>query len=333
MNQVIKQVSHVRMARPMATKVIMSALLIVVALGWTACGGRAPAPTANLDRGGSAAPEAPVVSEQPDARAATGGMPAMQDRMIIQRAEISIVITDAQATATAIRNLALGSGGYVASSNLYNDGDQLRGSLTVRVPGQNLPTFMDQVKSMAVRVVRDALSGEDVTQEYTDLNSRLRNLEATETELLALLTEVRQKPGAKTTDILEVYQKLTEIRDQIEQIKGRMQYLSNLTALATIQIELIPDALSKPVIEEGWQPLVTLRNASAQLIKTLQGLVESLIWLVIYVVPTLILGALPFVLAFLVLRAVWRWLRRSRPPAKVTPPPPPPPAAPDQPVS
>lgn len=231
-----------------------------------------------------------------------------------------MVIKDTEATATAIRTLALNAGGYIADSNLFRDGEQLRGTLTVRVPGQNLPTFLDQVKGMAVRVLRDSLSGEDVTQEFTDLGSRLRNLEATEVELLALLTEVRQRPGAKTSDILEVYEKLTQIRGEIEQIKGRMQFLSNLTSLATIQVELIPDALDAPVIEEGWRPLVTLRQASARLIRTLQALVEAVIWLIIYVLPVLILMALPFVLLALAIRALRRRTSRtSRTPRPLPP--------------
>ena len=307
----------------MSRKAITSILLIVVALGWVACGAAAPAPTS----GGREAAnmESPVQPQATAAPAASDafGMPTLQDRMIIQHAEISMVVKDTETTATAIRNQAAAGGGYVSSSNLFRDGEQLRGTLTVRVPAQALSTFLDQIKSMAVRVVRDNLSGEDVTQEYTDLGSRQRNLEATETELLALLTEVRQKPNAKASDILEVYDKITQIRGEIEQIKGRMQYLSNLTALATIQIELIPDALSKPVIEEGWQPLATLRDAAARLVKTLQGLVEALIWLVIYALPVLILIALPFVLLILLIR----FLRRRAPPtpkAPVVKPPPPP---------
>ena len=307
----------------MSRKAITSILLIVVALGWVACGGAAPAPASGgKEAANMEAPAQPQATAAPAASDAAG-MPALQDRMIIQHAEISMVVKDTETAATAIRNQAAAGGGYGSSSNLFRDGEQLRGTLTVRVPAQALPTFLDQIKSMAVRVVRDNLSGEDVTQEYTDLGSRQRNLEATETELLALLTEVRQKPNAKPGDILEVYDKITQIRGEIEQIKGRMQYLSNLTALATIQIELIPDALSKPVVEEGWQPLVTLREAASRLVKTLQVLVEALIWLVIYVLPVLILIALPFALLILLIR----FLRRRSPPtpkAPVVKPPPPP---------
>ncbi|MFZ1505687.1 MAG: DUF4349 domain-containing protein [Anaerolineae bacterium] len=305
----------------MSRKVLTSILLLVVALGWVACGGAAPAPeSAPNEQVVGGAPRQVAATEAVAAGDAAGMSPALENRMIIQRAEISMVIKDTEATATAIRTLALNAGGYIADSNLFRDGEQLRGTLTVRVPGQNLPTFLDQVKGMAVRVLRDSLSGEDVTQEFTDLGSRLRNLEATEVELLALLTEVRQRPGAKTSDILEVYEKLTQIRGEIEQIKGRMQFLSNLTSLATIQVELIPDALDAPVIEEGWRPLVTLRQASARLIRTLQALVEAVIWLIIYVLPVLILMALPFVLLALAIRALRRRTSRtSRTPRPLPP--------------
>ena len=157
----------------MSRKAITSILLIVVALGWVACGAAAPAPTS----GGREAAnmESPVQPQATAAPAASDafGMPTLQDRMIIQHAEISMVVKDTETTATAIRNQAAAGGGYVSSSNLFRDGEQLRGTLTVRVPAQALSTFLDQIKGMAVRVVRDNLSGEDVTQEYTDLGLSL----------------------------------------------------------------------------------------------------------------------------------------------------------------
>jgi len=91
-------------------------------------------------------------------------------------------------------------------------------------------------------------------------------------------------------------------------VKGRMQYLSTLTALATLNIELIPDVLARPVVEPGWRPLETLKNASRALVNALKGLANALIWLVIYVLPLLILIAIPIVLLILAIR----WLIRRR---------------------
>ncbi len=116
---------------------------------------------------------------------------------------------------------------------------------------------------------------------------------------------MRQKTQ-KAEDVLQVYRELTTIRGEIEQVKGRMQYLGTMTAMATANIDLIPDALAKPVVEPGWRPLETLKNAGRALVNTLKGLVDALIWIVIVVLPVLILIAIPVVVIVLAIR----WLRR-----------------------
>lgn len=313
----------------MVRKVVTSMLLILVAVVWTACAGS-----------GAPAQPMPMVQPQADVESprATGneaGSPAQDDRMVIKRAELGLVVKEAEATATAIRDLVGRLGGYVSNSSLYRDGSQLRGTMEVRVPAGQIDETLTQIKALGIRVLRDNLSSEDVTQEFTDLGSRLRNLEATETELLAMLTEVRQRPNAKTDDILQVYNQLAEIRGQIEQIKGRMQYLGNLTALATISIELVPDEAEQPVIEEGWQPLATLRSAAGRLVSTLQGLIDLVIWLAIYVLPTLIILALPIILIIYLIRRARRGTSKPAsssgpPPAAPTEEPPAPPATPTE---
>jgi hypothetical protein len=300
----------------MGRKLVTFALLVLVAVVWTACGAAAPAPA-------SVGSEMPA--EAPGFAANEAGAGDAGDRMVVQTAEMGLVVKDAEATATAIRELVSGLGGFVSNTNLYHDGSQVRGSIAVRVPAERLDDAMQQLKTMAVRVLRENLSGEDVTQDYTDLSARLRNLEATETELLAMLTEVRQKPNATAEVILQVYNQLVEIRGQIEQTKGRMQYLENLATLATITIELVPDEAEQPVVEEGWQPAATLRSAANRLVNSLQGLADLAIWLAIYVLPILIILALPIILIVWLVRRNRR--RHPKPEAPTTPPPTPPPPA------
>jgi hypothetical protein len=300
----------------MGRKVVTFALLVLVAVVWTACGAAAPAPAQPMSL------ELSMPAESPGFAANETGAGDAGDRMVVQTAEMGLVVKDAEATATAIRELVNGLGGFVSNTNLYHDGSQIRGSIAVRVPAERLDDAMQQLKAMAVRVLRENLSGEDVTQEYTDLSARLRNLEATETELLAMLTEVRQKPNATAEDILQVYNQLVEIRGQIEQTKGRMQYLENLATLATITIELVPDEAEQPVIEEGWQPAATLRSAANRLVNSLQGLADLAIWLAIYVLPILIILALPIILIIWLVRRNRR--RHPKPAAPTTPSAPPP---------
>src|ERR1051326_4077156 len=105
----------------------------------------------------------------------------------------------------------------------------------------------------------------------------------------------------KAQDILDIYQQLTQLRGQIETAKGRMRYLSQMSAMSTIKLTLIPDAIAKPVVEPGWQPVAVMKDASRALLKTLQAASDVAIWGVIYVGP--FLGV-----AFL----VWRVARKLR---------------------
>ena len=147
--------------------------------------------------------------------------------------------------------------------------------MTVRVPAEKLEDALAQFRALAVDVENQRVDSQDVTEEYVDLEARLTNMQRTERELQELL-ESRSETG-KTSDILEVHRELTNIRAQIEQIQGRMQYLENLSAMATVQIQLTPDALMQPVVVGGWRPQGTARDAVRMLLRTLQFLADAAI--------------------------------------------------------
>jgi hypothetical protein len=127
----------------------------------------------------------------------------------------------------------------------------------------------------------------------------------------------RQRVGS-TSDILEVYRELTNVRGQIEEIEGRLRYLANKAALSTITIELIPDVLSQPVSVAGWQPQGVAKEAVQTLVVALQGLANLLIWLVIFVLPLLIIFLIPVVVVIWIIRA---WWKRSKARKGAAPPP------------
>jgi hypothetical protein len=235
------------------------------------------------------------------------GLEPFGERMIIWTGNISLVVKDAEESLEKAEAVAQDLGGYVVNSSSWYQEEQVRASLTIRVPAGEFDTAMRHLKDLAIRVESRNVSTQDVTEEYTDLDARLRNLEATETELLALLTEVRERTS-KAEDVLAVHRELSNIREQIEQVKGRMQYLETMTAMATINIELIPDALARPIVVAGWQPSGTAANALRALVRTLQSIVDAAIWLIIYVLPTLAVIAIPFFILWL----IWRWWRRRR---------------------
>jgi len=287
--------------------IVLAVLLVIASVGCRAAAPPRPPVPEKVMVEREAQVERPM--EVPEAEYGGPGAAALapvSERMIIRTVELAMYVKDVEASFNEIQRLAEEMGGYVVRANTWHQEEYLRASLTIRVPAQRLEEALESIRAMATEVERESTSGKDVTEEYTDLEARLRNLEATEKELRELLVTVRQRTG-KAEDILAVYRELSNIRGQIEQLKGRMQYLEQMSAMATITIELTPDVLSRPLTVGRWQPRGTAANAVRALIRVLRFFVDAGIWLVIVGLPVLALIAIPIVILIVVIRA---WRRR-----------------------
>ncbi|HEY0139556.1 MAG TPA: DUF4349 domain-containing protein [Thermoanaerobaculia bacterium] len=256
-------------------KLIALSLLLVV----FACKAREGATASSAQSEGTDSVAAQRVANVAGAPAA----PAMP-RMIVRTANVSIIVRDTSEAVKAITERSEAAGGYVADSRIWRDGELLRATLTVRVPADRLTATLASIRTVAKRVENETVTSEDVSQEFVDLESQVRNLEATETELRQLLTTVREK-AKRAADILEVHQQLTTIRSQIEQLRGRMRYLSQVSAMSSITLAIIPDAIAQPVVQPGWQPVVVARNAGRALVGALQAIANVAIWFIILGLP------------------------------------------------
>lgn len=143
-----------------------------------------------------------------------------------------------------------------------------------------------------VDVPNENRSGEDVTAQYVDLQSQLKNLELAEQGLLAIMDDAKNNPGndstTKTQDVLNVYNQVVSVRGQIEQIKGQMKYYEESAAFSLISVTLVAEETIKPIEIGGWKPQGVARNAIQSLVKFLQGFVNFVIFLVLLVLPILI---------------------------------------------
>lgn len=226
--------------------------------------------------------------------------------MIVRNATVHIVVADTAKAVDAVTASIEGLGGYVGGSEVWREGELLRARLTLRVPSAKLTPALAAIRKLSQRVDNETIASEEVTQQYVDHASRLRNLEATEIELRELLATVR-KNARRAADILEVHQQLVAIRGEIETTKGRMQQLAQSAAMSQISLEMTPNAVTKPVTAEGeWEPVVIAKDASRALLAALRAIAASAIWLIIYVVP--ICGMIA--LAAWTLVAIARRLRR-----------------------
>lgn len=203
------------------------------------------------------------------------------ERMIIRTVNMSILVEETDETLEELYALVKFHKGYIADSNRWLEDDNAMARVTLRVPAESLDPVLEAIRGMAIEVDSESLSGQDVTEEYTDLQARLGNLEAAEEQLLALLAEAREMRW-KAEDILAVHRELTNIRQQIESLKGREQYLERMTALATIHVSIRAKPVPKVDVEKGWNPLVTLSDAAGALFSLAQLLVDIGIYLIIF---------------------------------------------------
>lgn len=230
--------------------------------------------------------------------------PLPATRMIVRSANMRVVVDDTARTVDAVTKAVEAMGGFVAASNVWQQGELLRATLTLRVPSDKLTPALAAIRGVSKRVEKETLSSEDVSEQYVDLDARVRNLEATEEELRQLLVVARQN-SKKATEVLEVHQQLTLIRGEIEQAKGRMRYLSQIAAMSSIALDVVPDAIAQPVVEAGWRPLVIAKNAVRALVGALQSIATVAIWFAIYIVPL-------FGIMALLIAAGWKLSRRLR---------------------
>jgi uncharacterized protein YihD (DUF1040 family) len=254
-------------------------------------------------------PMAPMLESYAESAGSPGiaaaGVESVQ--MIMMNASLSIAVDDPAATLSDVQKLAKGMGGYTVSSNLYksytSSGVEVpQANLIIRVPAERLDEAMQKIKDMTgdpkKYTLNESISGQDVTKEYTDLKSRLRNLE----EADAKLSEFYEN-ATNTEDALSIYSQKMQVTEQIEIIKGQIKYYDESVSTSSITLQIQSKETIAPITVAGWQPSGVARDALQALLDFGKGLVNFLIWLVILVVPIVLLFGLP--IFFLV-----RWLKR-----------------------
>jgi uncharacterized membrane protein len=304
-------------------RILPFSLIIIATLILAACGSRTQSESTSDSYGMGGAPVPPASEVMPafapeavaqDAVANGSSVPAIAvERIVIQNADLAIVVSDVEGRMKNIQVMTQQMGGFVVSSNLYQAyaGDNVQvpeAQITIRVPVEKLEDALDQIKKDVVEVQNETRTGQDVTAEYVDLQSRLKNFEAAEAQLTEIL-----KNTTDTTDVVSIFNQLVYYREQIELVKGQIKYYDEAAALSAISVRIIAEATVKPLVIGKWEPKGVALEAIQDLINFLQGFVEFLIRFVIYILPVLIVIAIPFYLVFIGVRAIFRRMRRNKP--------------------
>lgn len=235
------------------------------------------------------------------------------NRKIIKNADVRLLVKDTDVAVNRSTQIISDLGGYLISSRIwyqdYYGNNLMYATITLGIPVDQFERALTRMRELSIRVLDENASGQDVTDQYVDLQSQLTNLESTRARIQEFLED------AKTVDeALRINQELANIEAQIEQIKGQMNYISDRSAFSTITVNFEPElptltptptATPRPTATPiPWKPGDTYDDAKNTVTVAYQGIGTFLIWLAVAIVPI----ALP---PALILWALWKWMNRT----------------------
>jgi hypothetical protein len=269
-------------------------------------------PDASL-AGGKAGMGQPTAAAPLPVGSDSSGSPSGGAPLIIKQGQIHLLVKNTDQSIDRLTQIVSDTGGYIVSNRVwvepFREENYKYASYTIAVPADQFESTLIRLRGLSIRVVDESSSGQDVSQEYVDLQSRLGNLEATRDRIRGFLQQ------AQTVDeSLRINQELSTIEDQIEQVKGRMNYLSGRAAFSTIAVQLDPELPAAPTpsatpnptptpAPAGWDPGKTFEHAGGMATKAAQFLADAAIYLVVW---------LPFALPVLIVWGIYKFLSRKK---------------------
>ncbi len=237
---------------------------------------------------------------------------ALTTHLIIKSADMRLLVEDSDVAIDRLTQLVGDTGGYIISSRVWNqvhlDGKSYKyATITIGVPVEAFERALNRLRGLAIQVLDENASGEDVTDQYVDLQSQLTNLEATRDRIKSFLDS-----ASNVDEALRINQQLSEIERQIEEIKGRINYLQDRSAYSTITVNIEPELpeyvaptpTPMPTPEpEQWKPGETFEHAKKTVVGAYQNIIEFLIWLFVVIVPIL---APPVLIIWLIYKFITR---------------------------
>ncbi|MFA6254135.1 MAG: DUF4349 domain-containing protein [Candidatus Paceibacterota bacterium] len=233
-----------------------------------------------------------------------GGAPtASIPRKITKTGQLSLLVDKAETAVQNIQAIAESATGYVSDSNLYEVTPGVKaGSITIRVPADKFDETMGKIKELAFKVENESSNANDVTDQFIDLEARLKNLKAEETQYLDIL-----KKAQKIDDIINVTNHINDVRSQIDSWQGQLKYLNSQVDLSTITVNLTAEKEAQ-IFGINWRPLTIINQALHSLLTGLVGYANVIISVIIFL-PVI---ALWVVTILLVLWILWRIVKRLR---------------------
>lgn len=218
----------------------------------------------------------------------------VNDQKIIYNGRISIDVNDIEEATTAIEQTVKNAGGFLLNSTKTENDQRFYVSYEFKVPVTDIHSLMEEIESLELGVVKyNNIDGRDVTEEYQDINSRLKAKRIYEERLLELFAQ-----ADKTEDLLRIANDLSYVQEEIESLEGRQKYLAYHADNSTLAVELYQYKNRVAPAASSWTKAIEGLKITIQKIGT--GLVSFLIWFVSYLPIIIIVGLVATATWFLV---------------------------------
>jgi hypothetical protein len=225
------------------------------------------------------------------------------DRKITRNSALELIVKSPAQTSESIRVLAERLGGYLESSQLNGSQDAPSATIIIRVPASRFEEARAEIRKLGLRVENERTDGKDVTKEYVDLEARLRNLRAEEAQYLAIM-----KNAHTVKDTLEVSEKLSQVRGNIEQQQAEFDALSKQVETVAITVSLRAEAEAQ-VFGLHWRPLYQIKLAARQGLDSVGDYAASMASFLFYL-PTVLLWLGTILIAAALGWRILRWAAR-----------------------
>jgi len=222
------------------------------------------------------------------------------EQKIIKTGSLNLTVDSTEGAMAEIKEIVQAKQGYISNSQIYTTKeDKLAGTIILRMPAQEFEQSITEIKKLAKVVTQEQISGQDITEEYVDLLSRLKNMQAEEAQYLEIL-----KKAGSIADTLAVTKQLNIVREEIEVVQGRLNYMDDQTELSTVTVYLT-EKTELGALADKWQPSENVRQAFRAWVRFLQSLVDRSVWLLLFLIP-------PALIIYLIVRLIiWR-IRKHR---------------------
>ncbi len=226
------------------------------------------------------------------------------EQRIIKTGSIDMTSNDVPSTVSAVSTHAITQNGFVQSSAGSEDEEGKSSAyVIIRVPSEVFEATMNDIKALGVHVNSESISGEDVTEQFTDVSARLAAAKAQEAQYLIIL-----KSATTVGEVLAVQEHLAIVRSEIESLQGQVNYLTNRADLATISVTVSEEPTVETASSSKFDPARDANSAIALVITLGQQMLSALIWAVI-------IGTAVGVPVALVVFIYWLVARRRNAPA------------------